>query len=408
MAHNWLNEILEATAELEPPKKFFYWSALSAISAVVKRNVYLRKRKGKATAYILYPNTYTFLVGDSATVRKGVPIKMAKKLVKLVDNTRIISGRSSIQGIIKELATAYTTESGKIRDTSSCFICASEFRASLVSDPQALSILTDLFDGDFTDEWKTLLKGTGVEELKDVYITMLGGSNPSYLKQSITGADIEGGIIGRSFLVYANVRANIEPLTDDTTEVDTDEEEEMLDYKKFAAWLSEIATLKGRFKIHPDAKDIYDKWYREFSKQKVYDKTGTMGRIHDQILKVAMLLSLAKRQTLIIEGEDVSEAIAECMELAGNVNRAMMPVGKSDFADKTATFLQELLNTEGYEVARHRILQKHWGELDAFDLDRIVETLIQNRGIEVRRDGKSVWYKLTEQSINMYTKFQEG
>ncbi len=260
-------------------------------------------------------------------VRKGVPIKMARKLVKEVDNTRIISGRSSIQGIVKELATAYTTQSGKIRDTSSCFICASEFRASLVSDPQAISILTDLFDGDFADEWKTLLKGTGTEELKDVYITMLGGSNPSYLKQSITGSDIEGGIIGRSFLVYANERANIEPLTDDTTDIDTDEDEEMLDYDSLSRWLKEIAQLKGRFKFHPEAKAVYDDWYQGFSKIKTFDKTGTMGRIHDQILKVAMLLSLAKRQTLILESEDIEEAIKESMEIAGNVNRTMMPTG---------------------------------------------------------------------------------
>jgi hypothetical protein len=408
MAHNWLNEILEATKELEPPKKFFYWSALAAISAVVKRNVYLRKRKNKSTAYILYANTYTFLVGDSAMVRKGVPIKMAKQLVKEVDNTRIISGRSSIQGIVKELSTAHTTESGKIRDTSACFICASEFRSSLVSDPQALSILTDLYDGDFAGEWKTTLKGSAVEELKDVYMVMLGGSNPSYLKQSITGADIEGGIIGRSFIVYENRRANIEPLTDDTVSIDTDEETEMLDYRQLSKWLKEISEIKGRFRFSLDAKEFYDKWYLEFSTQKTQDKTGTMGRIHDQILKVAMLLSLAKRQTLILEKEDIEEAVRECLELAGNVNRALMPVGKSEFADKTATFLQELLNAEGYEVSRHRILQKHWGELDAFDLDRIIETLSSARAIDMRKEGKTVYYKLTEKAIRMYLQFEGG
>lgn len=404
--HNWLDEILEATKELEPPRKFFYWSALAAISAVVKKNVYLRKRKKKATAYILYPNIYAFLIGDSATVRKGVPIKMARKLVKAVDNTRIISGRSSIQGIIKEIATAYTTETGKIRDTSSCFICASEFRASLVSDPQALAILTDLYDGDFSDEWKTLLKGTGTDELKDVYIVMLGGSNPSYLKQSITGADMEGGIIGRSFLIYENQTANIEPLTDDTTDVDTDDDEEILDYPKLAKWLIEISKIKGRFRFSPVAKEVYDDWYKDFRSQKVTDKTGTMGRIHDQILKVAMLLGLAKRQTLIIEEEDIREAITECMNLAGNVYKSMMPAGNSEFAEKTATVLQELLNSENYEQSRHKILQKHWGSVDMFDLDRVIETMQGARWVECRNDGKTRWYKLTKVALDIYVNFK--
>lgn len=339
-------------------------------------------------------------------VRKGTPIKMARKLVKEVDVTRIISGRSSIEGIIKEIATAYTTESGKIRDTSACFIVASEFRASLVGNPQALAILTDLYDGDFADDWKNLLKGTGTEELKDVNITLLGGSNPSYLKQSITGADIEGGIIGRSFLVYANERANVEPLTDDTTDVDTDDDEELLDYKEMSKWLVEISKLKGRFRFHPEAKEYYDKWYDEFTKIKTFDKTGTMGRMHDQVLKCAMLLSLAKRQTLILEREDIAEAITESVELAGNVNRTMMPVGQSEFAKKTATFLQDLLNSDGYENTRHRILAKNWGEIDAFDLDRVVETMLSAEAITQRRNGKNTYYKLTDKSVRLYVNFE--
>lgn len=408
MPFNWLNDILDATSGLEPPKKFFYWSALSAISAVTKRNVSLRKMKDRSTAYVLYPNIYTFLVGDSAVVRKGTPVKMARKLVQCVDNTRIISGRSTIQGIILELSKAYTTTTGKIRDTSSCFICASEFRSSLIADPQAMAILTDLYDGDFSDDWKNMLK-SGTDELKDVYIVMLGGSNPAYLKESITGADIEGGIIGRSFLVYANERANIEPLTDDTVEVDTDEETEMFDYKKMSQHLIAISKLKGRFKFSMDGKEVYDKWYRDFSTQKIEDKTGIMGRIHDQILKVAMLISLAKRLTLVLEKDDIVEAIRECMELAGNVNRTIMSFsGTSDMKEKTSALLQLLLNAEDFEAPRHKILQKCWGSLDAFDLDRVVESLTEARALTQRRNGKAIYYKLTERAIQIFLFQKEG
>jgi len=406
MPYNWLNDILKATSGLEPPKKFFYWSALSAISAITKRNIYLRKMKDKSTAYILYPNIYCFLVGDSAVVRKGTPVKMARKLVQEVDNTRIISGRSTIQGIILELSKAYTTTTGKIRDTSSCFICASEFRSSLVSDPQAMAILTDLYDGDFSDDWKNMLK-SGTDELKDVYITMLGGSNPAYLKASIAGADIEGGIIGRSFLVYANERANIEPLTDDTVDVDTDGQIDMLDYKSMARHLIEISKIKGRFRFSLAGKDLYDKWYTDFSKQKIEDKTGIMGRIHDQILKIAMLISLAKRLTLVLEEEDINEAITECMELAGNVNRTIMsPQGSSDMKDKTSSFLMTLLNAEGFESTRRRVLQKCWGDFDAYDLDRVVETLVEREAITQRRNGKNIYYKLTDKTIRLYLNFE--
>ena len=241
----WLTKLLDSRSDFESPRKFFYWSALAAVSSVVKRKVYLRKRSGGRTNYLLYPNIYVFLIGDSAIVRKGPPVKMARKLVKAVGSTRIISGRSSFQGIIKELATARTvydekTQKQILYHDSSAFICASELRSSLIQDPQAFATLTDLFDGDFADEWKVLLKGTGVEELKNVNITILGGTNPAYLREVISGADVEGGIIGRSFMVYAKERQTINPLTEDVDGEDEEEDEKGEDdqYNEEAEWLT--------------------------------------------------------------------------------------------------------------------------------------------------------------------------
>jgi hypothetical protein len=404
---SWLDDFLDARQNFESPRKFFYWSALAAISAVVKRNVYVRKRDAetKRTNYILYPNIYVFLVGDSAVVRKGPPIKAARKLVKAVNNTRIISGRASVQGIIKELATAYSREDGPPITDAAAFICASEFKSSLVSDPQALSILTDIFDGDFSSDWKVLLKGAATEELKDVYPVILGGSNPAYLKEAIAGADIEGGFVGRSFMVYGSKRQKINALVSDIEGEENDDEdadEENKNYEKEAEWLKKIIELKGHFKYTPEAAKLYTDWYEGFTVKEVDDKTGTFGRLHDQVLKVAMLLSLSRKLQLVLDKNDIQDAIDSCIELAGDVNKALMPGGKSEFAQKTVVFLQELLKTEGHKISRRRFLQKHWGDVDAFDLDRIVETLIQNHAITVTKPGKDVMYQLTDATIEAY------
>src|SRR5438874_2133996 len=97
---NWLDELLAQHAEVETPKNFWYWSGLATISAILKDNVYLDR--GGSKDYRLYPNIYVMLYADSA-LRKGPPVSLAKNLVKKVNNTRVISGRSSIQGILKEL-----------------------------------------------------------------------------------------------------------------------------------------------------------------------------------------------------------------------------------------------------------------------------------------------------------------
>src|SRR6476469_10441112 len=103
----WLDEVMRATDEVESPKSFIKWAALSAIAAVVKNNVYLDKHY-----YKLYPNIYVMLIAKSG-MRKGFPVAMAKELVKSIDNTRVIAGRNSIQGVLKTLSTSYTRENGK-------------------------------------------------------------------------------------------------------------------------------------------------------------------------------------------------------------------------------------------------------------------------------------------------------
>jgi len=122
----WLDELLIAHAELESPEAFWYWSGLCAISAVVKDSIYLDR-----DAFKTYPNIYVMLHAASG-LKKAPPVGLAKRLVKGVNNTRIISGRSSIQGILKELGTAHTVPGGKISNKSTGFIVASEFSSSLL------------------------------------------------------------------------------------------------------------------------------------------------------------------------------------------------------------------------------------------------------------------------------------
>src|SRR6266516_8035161 len=130
----WLDEILLSHEEVESPKSFWYWSALATISAIVKDNVYLNR----GGLYKLYPNIYVMLHADTG-MKKGPPVNFARDLVKRVNNTKLIHGRSSIQGILKELqCSGYTLPGGKIVNQKSVgFYCASEFASSMVEDRAA-------------------------------------------------------------------------------------------------------------------------------------------------------------------------------------------------------------------------------------------------------------------------------
>jgi hypothetical protein len=107
---NWLSQLSEQHQELESPKSFWYWSAIAALSAVVKDQVWLDRQIFKT-----YPNIYVMLHADSG-LKKGPPISMAKQLVSPVKNTRIISGRSSIQGILERFRNCIHPAGWKVAD----------------------------------------------------------------------------------------------------------------------------------------------------------------------------------------------------------------------------------------------------------------------------------------------------
>jgi len=309
---NWIQQVLKQHEEVESPREFWRWSALATLSAVVKDQVWLNR----GGLYKLYPNIYVMLHADSG-LKKGPPVSMSKQIVKNVNNTRIISGRSSIQGILKELGTAYTIPGGKVINKSVGFIVASEFSSSLVSDPAAMTILTDLYDRHWNaGEYRSLLK-METFELKDPTISMLVATNEAHFEDFIGKKDIQGGFIGRMFVIAEDKVQKLNPLVQML--------ENPPDYVKLSEFPKEVSKLTGEFKYGPGAGELYEQWYMQFYRALFdspnKDTTGTVQRFGDSVLKVAMLLSLGEKLELILTEENINEAIDICEKLVQNYAR---------------------------------------------------------------------------------------
>lgn len=374
---NWLQQISDQHQELESPRSFWYWSAIAAISAVVKDQVWLNRQ-----IYNLYPNIYVMLHAESG-MKKGPPISMARQLVKPVNNTRIISGRSSIQGILKDLGTAYTQPGGKVQTKSVAFICSSELSSSIVEDKVATKILTDLYDRQYNvGEWRSLLK-METFELKDPTITMLTATNEAMSEDFFTRSAIQGGYFARTFIIYEKEgvvnNSLIFPLHNPPN------------YKNSSEYLKELAKLTGefealaqldksdscRFKKKKFGREVwfnevglmYDDWYEDFRdtmKVSEYrDETGTMNRFGDSVLKVAMLLALAEEPKLVISVEAMTRAIMECEKLLGNVRKTTMGrEGLSTNVQLKTMIIHELLKREDHRVSRVWLMKKYWAHYD--------------------------------------------
>lgn len=413
----WLEKLLGQHSELESPTAFWFWGGLAAISAVLQDNVWLDRQ-----IYNLYPNIYVMFHAESG-LKKGPPISMAKQLVRAVGGTKIISGRSSIQGILKELGTATTVEGGKGKPImkSVAFICSSELTSSIVEDKVATDILTDLYDRQYNiGEWRSLLKMESFN-LKDPTITMLTATNEAHSTDFFGKKDIHGGYFARTFIIaeHKRNRANslLVPLTNPPN------------YKESAEYLKELAKLRGAFRpLAQKEKDdeyylpyldrdtgetnyftkagiLYQKWYEDFidiiTAQEIRDDTGTLNRFGDSVLKVAMILSLARSPELYIDENSMQLAISHCEKLIGNVRE--MTHGKKGLSDAKlikGLIIKELLNRDTHQISRTMLLKKMWAHYgDATEFDNIMVSFDQAGMIKIDSVGNQIIYTMPEGQV---------
>ena len=387
---SWLDLLLEETDFVETPKQWIYWSGLTTISAIVSPNININKG-----AYKLKPNLYVLLIGRSG-LGKGFGPSVSKKLVQMVDNTRVISGRGSIEGIIKELAIVKAKENGSIpfKDARG-YLCSGEFAASLYEATHALTILTDLYDAHYNPEWVNTLKNSPIEKLRFPCLTLLSGANQDMFDLTVDKSHLGGGFIGRTLLINADKRFRSNSMIDNIIEVD---------YKRLTEHLLKISKLESSMTWSTGAKEIYNKWFYPYREADVEDKTGTHDRMNDHVIKVAACISLSKKVDMVIEDDDVDEAITVCSALSNTARKVAGMQGKSDISSLIKTFLMVMFKAEEYRLTRKQVLQRGFGDFDSFELDKIIETLSQTGFVAQLTGGKEIKYQLTKVCVEWWEK----
>lgn len=415
-----IDDVLRSTKELESPESFWFWSVLVSISAVLKDSVWI----DRAGLYKLYPNIYVMLHADSG-LKKGPPISFAADLIRKVNNTRIIKGRSSIQAILKEMGTAETKPGGKVDMKSNVCIISSELSSSIVEDKVAATILTDLYDRHYNEgEWKSLLKMESFQ-LKDPTITMFTATNEAHNIEFFSQRDIQGGFYARTFIIHESKRQTINSLVIPL--------EYPLEREKTIAYLKLLAELKGEFiplgsRIETDhhkitgtlngqivyfslVGKIYNDWYNEFSKatEGIRDETGTINRFGDAVLKVAMLIALSKKPELELDIGSMYEAIAQCEKLVGNVRKTTMgKKGKSNFALQQTLVIEELLRRDNHMITRTQLNKKYWMHATSDEWDTIMKSFDVAQMILTEAQGNQIVYRMPDENVESMLQYLAG
>lgn len=395
MVINWLDLLIAGTTESEAPERWFWWSGISALAATVKKNVYLDRHY-----YRLYPNVYVALISAQPGQRKGIPISICKGILEATDQVRVISGCNSIQGLIHDLSMQKTFESGLVTSDAQAILVSDEFSTFLTEDARSLKDLIALYNPwEHEKNWVKTLKGTGVETLKQPCLNMLVASNQTLFDQAVKASDRDGGFISRTFIVYEREDRLYNSLVTAP--------KHKLDKEGLAEGLKRIATIKGEFKFTEAGGKYYDEWYQKFRRMSagLEDSTGTLGRFGDAILKVAMLMSLAKTDNLLITEQLLNDAILKCESCLPAVKITGLTGNIGEISEGIAKVMRLLLEAPDQTMGRHRLLQKlNLKGVDSIVLDRVIESLTQAGALErpTRDEKNRLHYKLKKEVYDQY------
>jgi hypothetical protein len=384
---DFIQAFLDYTSAYESPTDFFYWSAVAGLGAVMRDNCYLLLGDSR-----LYPNVFVLIVAKPA-MRKAKPLNTIIELVKSVDNTKIVEGRTSIQAVIQRLGEVERRKDGRSISGASGIVYTEEISAMFTEDDANIPVLTDLYD--WKSSYTSSLVSRGVTRLTNVVVSLLGASNEELLKPVFNNRAIYGGLLSRCLIVYGDrVRHRNSLMWEDPRKYDP---------TPLKAMLREAASLKGIFRIEEDAKEFYDNWYTTVcpTLEKSAGNTGAEGRIHTTALKLAMIISVSKGHKLVITQAVLEEAIERCQSLFANYRRLTLGTGKSKEAEPSIILLKLLWDAPGRKLTRREVIYKSWGDMSSETLDTVAKTLLEGGLIDFTE--KTNEYKLTERSIAYFS-----
>lgn len=390
---NFIDAFIEYQQYAESPTEFWRWAALSCLTTVLRDNIYLIVRNTE-----VMPNMYVIIYGISGNVRKGAPVKFAGKLVKAINNTKIMAGRNSMQFAVKDLAKVRTDDSGKMIVDASGLLYSEELSAMMVDDSATIPLLIELYD--YHHDWSSGLVSDGKLSLKKVCLSMLAASNDELFTGVYSASAIKGGLLGRTIVVKCDQARQRRSLLRMPPE-DPDK------YKALVEHLKMVSNLKGPVQFTSEAASEYDNWYENGRDQDKVDKIGFASRLGTHVLKVAIGVAAAREDfsDRIIKKEDITQAIMLCLEVKRSYKTITLGTGASSTAYQCSLIVRAIASYKGTVLPRKTLIQQLLGDIDIKVLDEAILLLVQSQLIREAADSSGgLGYQITQAGVDLILK----
>lgn len=351
---NWIQGYREYSHQQEAPDSFHFWIALSTIASVVRRNVRL-----DMGLFPLFPNMYVVLVSPPGKIGKSTNLRMTGELLHRVDNIYIGPDSLTREELIQCMVNS------ELATQSAVTVHSSEMSSVIdPSGPKMVQFLTDIYD--CPNIWRYDTKASGKFTIHFPCLNMLACTTPTWISTGFPEAATQQGFTARTIFVYEDQPRKASPWM-------VAPDQELIEC--LVHDLNHMTELEGVFEVTNAARALYEEKYAEWlmGAPDDYRVEGYFYRKRVHVLKVAMLIAIADRDTLVITKRDLQLAL-DILELTEvNMTKTFSAVGKYEHADALERILQMVVSSG--QVSMSEVYARSYHEASKDELFRIVQTL---------------------------------
>jgi hypothetical protein len=315
---DWIKAFVNTfDAKTEAPARLLFWTAVATIGGAVTRRAYIDE-----VIFKLYPNFYIVFVAPPGALTKSTTISFGINILRELDHVFLAADNTTYPAFIKDLSQRYvelrTTLGDDIEDDQWIKQCAVTAGISELGtffkpeDEEMVNGLTDLWDCR-----PLIIKDTkygGTDVLEHPFFNLIAGTTTKWIKDKIKSQLGGWGLSSRIIFVYESKKTKFVARP---SRLWSAGEFERLSHR-LVEDLKWISDLEGPITFSPAADALVTSWYEAHSRKMAAhadlpDADPWLGyffaRKQAHIHKLAMVLSLSRRDTLVIEKVDYVDAM---------------------------------------------------------------------------------------------------
>lgn len=365
-----------------------FWTAISCIAGALQRKVWISQGY-----FHWYPNFYIVYVAPPGIVSKTTTMDTGLNLLRQVPEVQFgpdVVTWQALVGVLENAQTKFIDKSTGEEIPQAALTFASGELGNLIkpTDKESIDMLVSLWDG---KDIKKVTKGSGSETVQNPCLNMIGCTTPSWIADNFAEYMIGGGFTTRCVFIYADTKAQViaYPSRNFPKYLGNLKNDLIHD-------LQHITTqLIGEYTISEEAFVWGEAWYKKHidGLATLEDSRfqGYAARKQTHMHKLAMILAAAKRDELIIEKEDLEEALQWLNRIEKDMPLVFSLIGRSTmslYAERFITAVHASVNGMPLAEAYRKV---HQYFPDQREFDAVVAGAVGAGYVQTGSKGTALW-----------------